>query len=446
MIRMYGASHECMDYPIPGKLFSSKSRKVENRPDASLHDMALHHLIRQEGKPYATKIREFDKYFQQISNLSSIIHEGQGEEFKSKIKKYNSLLTEAEQKELQNYDVIFCTTTMTTNSKFIRSTKNRIFQCIIDESGMCTEPETLATIIATRAEQVVLIGDHKQLRPVVMCQHAARLGLEKSLFERRSNTAILLSTQYRMNPRLCDFISAQFYNKQLQTAPSFAWEEPNPLALWKHPAVPHIFCHVDGVEEYLAVSSNEGNEQSCSNKAEVEKVLEVFKRIVTKEGVKPLYVNIISQYNAQCHAIRSALVNTGYINCNVHTVVASQGGEWDYVIFSTVRSLPDYRIEPNPTIGWCKQNLGFISDEHQINVALSRARKGLVIIGNKNLLRCDAVWKSLLESYTDRDCVVDAKDFPPPLVRRPKTRRNMANASRMSSEEFYRGTDRESNL
>jgi superfamily I DNA and/or RNA helicase len=57
------------------------------------------------------------------------------------------------------------------------------------------------------------------------------------------------------------------------------------------------------------------------------------------------------------------------------------GGEWDYVIFSLVRSLPEYRIEPLPTFGWCKENLGFITDAHQINVALTRARKGLIIIG-----------------------------------------------------------------
>jgi hypothetical protein len=57
------------------------------------------------------------------------------------------------------------------------------------------------------------------------------------------------------------------------------------------------------------------------------------------------------------------------------------GGEWDYVIFSTVRSLPSYMIEDNPTLGWCKHNLGFITDRHQINVALTRAKKGIVIIG-----------------------------------------------------------------
>lgn len=51
------------------------------------------------------------------------------------------------------------------------------------------------------------------------------------------------------------------------------------------------------------------------------------------------------------------------------------------MIFSLARSLPDYIIEKRPTLGWCAKNLGFITDEHQINVALTRARKGLFIIG-----------------------------------------------------------------
>ncbi|XP_060082155.1 helicase with zinc finger domain 2-like [Ylistrum balloti] len=435
MIRMYGSSHECMDFPIPGNLWSAKSRRAENMPAKDLQDIALHRLIRQEGKPHADEISVFDKYFQRFRDCPSLGDTDEANEFKEKLKEYKSLLSKAGQEELQHYDVIFCTTAITTNPKFIRGTKNKIFQCIIDESGMCTEPETLATIISTKAEQVVLIGDHKQLRPVVMCQHAANLGLEKSLFERFSEKAIFLSTQYRMHPRICDFVSSQFYDNKLETAPSRVWKEDNPLSIWKYSEVPHIFCHVEGEEEYLTVSTEEGNEQSCSNKAEIEKVLEVFRRLV--KTVDPRYINIISQYNAQCHAIKEGLLQAGYINCNVHTVVSSQGGEWDYVIFTTARSLPHYKIEDTPTLGWCKQNLGFITDEHQINVALSRARKGLIIIGNKNLLKCDKVWKRLLDHYAKRGCVVDAGEYPP----RQKKRKAGKKASRQTSVEFYNGTD-----
>ena len=76
---------------------------------------------------------------------------------------------------------------------------------IIDEAGMCPEPQCLAPIIANGPEQVVLIGDHKQLRPIIICKEAAELGLEKSLFEKywlsksaQKVETIMLDTQYRM--------------------------------------------------------------------------------------------------------------------------------------------------------------------------------------------------------------------------------------------------------
>lgn len=79
------------------------------------------------------------------------------------------------------------------------------FQIIIDEAGMCPEPHCLVPIVASNAEQVVLIGDHKQLRPVIKCKEAAELGLEKSLFEKQwlsENTQgvekVMLKRQYRM--------------------------------------------------------------------------------------------------------------------------------------------------------------------------------------------------------------------------------------------------------
>jgi len=58
-----------------------------------------------------------------------------------------------------------------------------------------------------------------------------------------------------------------------------------------------------------------------------------------------------------------------------------KGDEWDYVIISLVRSMPQYEIEKKPSLGWCQKNMGFITDQHQINVALTRARHGLIIIG-----------------------------------------------------------------
>lgn len=68
------------------------------------------------------------------------------------------------------------------------------------------------------------------------------------------------------------------------------------------------------------------------------------------------------------------------LNCVLHKLIIA-GNEWDYVVLSTVRSLPRGEIEPNPWPGWCMKHMGFITDAHQINVAITRAKSGLIIIG-----------------------------------------------------------------
>lgn len=214
-----------------------------------------------------------------------------------------------------------------------------------------------------------------------------------------------------------------FYDGKLTTQKSRSWEDKSPFNFWKicqgkaadpqRRHIPHLFCHIEGEEESLLVSTEDGNEQSKSNMAEVEHMVKIYRYLTVIEGVKPRNINVISQYNAQCNKLRQAFKERKIDNVLVNTVFSSQGGEWDYVLFSTVRSLPKMLIEPQPSIGWCKQNLGFIMDENQINVALTRARKGLIIIGNQDLLRCNKVWKELLDYYRRCHSVVNAGSFPP---------------------------------
>ena len=80
-------------------------------------------------------------------------------------------------------------------------------QCIVDECGMCMEPETLIPIVNSKAPQVVLIGDHKQLQPIVTNKLARSLGLRTSMFERFSENAFMLEEQYRMVSELFELIS-----------------------------------------------------------------------------------------------------------------------------------------------------------------------------------------------------------------------------------------------
>lgn len=93
--------------------------------------------------------------------------------------------------------IVLCTCSAA-GSKRIKETCNNVFQCIVDECGMCLEPETLIPIVSSKAKQVVLIGDHKQLQPIVKNRVARSLGLRTSMFERFSEHALLLEEQYRM--------------------------------------------------------------------------------------------------------------------------------------------------------------------------------------------------------------------------------------------------------
>ncbi|KAK3089644.1 hypothetical protein FSP39_005283 [Pinctada imbricata] len=441
-VRMYGSSLENIDYPIPGKVFATRHSQADTRPDPDLRSISLHELIRMEGKPYAEKIRACDKAFENEVNAEYI-------DF-FKIKEYRKILSEASTEELKTHEIIFCTTAVATSPRLLVPCRGKIFQLVMDEAGMCTEPQSISAIIATLAQQVVLIGDHKQLRPVVKSTQSKNLGMETSLFERYSQSTSFLSSQYRMNPKICDFPSKQFYKSKLTSEKSKSWEVIEPLKMWLEPQIPLVFCHVEGIEECLTVSTEEGNEQSRSNKAEIDQVVKVVEHMIKREAVQPHDINVMSQYNSQCHSIRDHLKKKGFSvrenqegesghGINVNTVVASQGGEWDYVVFSTVRSLPHYRIEPNPTLGWCQQNLGFITDEHQINVALTRARKGLIIIGNKNLLRCEPkVWKQLVQYYERNHVMVDGYTFP----RGPKKQNHKArDFSHQTSEEFLADVD-----
>lgn len=100
--------------------------------------------------------------------------------------------------------VILCTCAVAGSPRIV-SCCNNIQQCIVDECGMCLELESLVPIRFSGARQVVLIGDHKQLQPVILDDMAKKLGLNVSMFERLSTRSIMLELQYRMVRKPCVF-------------------------------------------------------------------------------------------------------------------------------------------------------------------------------------------------------------------------------------------------
>ncbi|XP_033628979.1 uncharacterized protein LOC117291425 isoform X1 [Asterias rubens] len=404
LVRVYSETIETKDYPIPGTV--QTTRKVGNDHDAKmdphLKEISLHRLIRQSSNTHSCNIRKYEDMFRT-------------EGYKVKLRDvlaYRKEIGRAEEEELKKHEIILCTCNAS-GSKRIRSFTN-IVQCIVDEAGMCNEPETLIPLVGTNPCQIVLIGDHKQLRPIIQEKTAQLLGMEVSLLEKYERKAQMLTIQYRMHEAICSFPSQAFYNGKLETADIVKQRRTNPFTrnIWPGGVdYPLCFCHLYGKEETLTVKTAEGNEQSKANPQEVKHVVRMATTLVKQYNVNPEDVVILSQYRLQCAEIESALKKHGLKNISVRTVITSQGSEWDYVIMSTVRSMPRIEIEEKASMGWKQKNLGFIIDENQMNVALTRAKRGLIIVGNQYLLQTHDKWKDLIDVYREHGAVVDARNF-----------------------------------
>lgn len=318
---------------------------------------------------------------------------------------FRMVLGKARKWELAQHHVILCTCSCAA-SPSLRTLD--VWQVLVDEAGMATEPETLIPLVNfPRAEKVVLLGDHKQLRPVVKNEQLQNLGLDRSLFERYHRDAFMLDTQYRMHADICAFPSMEFYKKQLKT-----WQglqrRPSVLGHPGRDSCPVIFGHVEGHEQSLLVSTDEGNENSKANLEEVDKVVHIAKQLILGGTVTPEEIAILTPYNAQAAEISRCLSLKGIRGVTVCSITKSQGSEWRYVLVSTVRSCPEADVDQRPTKGWMKKFLGFVVDPNQVNVAITRAQEGLCLIGNRLLLRCCPLWRRLLDFCEAQGSLVPA--------------------------------------
>ncbi|CAH1780780.1 unnamed protein product [Owenia fusiformis] len=418
VLRVYSKTIVAKEYPLPGEQSVSQKGIKDTKSDEEHKEFILHHRIRDKtsGNPYTaallTKYDGIQKEHNPNGNVSKRL--------RKKIDEYKTVVKRAEQFEIERHDIILCTCTTSWNvSK--EYPKINFQQLIVDEAGMCKEPECLVPIISTRAEQIVLIGDHMQLQPIIRNAIAKQLNLDCSLFYRYERLTMMLDTQYRMHPSICEFPSNEFYNGNLKTHPSQGRNEMTSLDKMKDfwPGGGDnraVFLNVSGEEKTLTITCEEGNEQSKSNEMEIIHSVRIYKTLVEVLKVAPERIAVLSQYRAQCAAIELEIKKHPlhqHDNVHVHSVVASQGGEWDYVILSTVRSLPSHEIRDEKTIslGWIRRKLGFITDANQINVALTRARFGLIIIGNGDLLKCDEMWSRLIDHYEQRRCYLEVDGF-----------------------------------
>ncbi|KCV67979.1 hypothetical protein H696_05437 [Fonticula alba] len=249
---------------------------------------------------------------------------------------------------------------------------NKYDVVIIDEATQSTDPEALVALLHGPS-RVIMVGDHMQLGPVVMSDQAVAAGLNRSLFERlirMGGKPLRLDIQYRMHPAISAFPAATFYEGTLQDGVTAAERhKPGLKFSWPDPRKPLMFYADTGTE------TTSWSKVSFLNRSEARKVIQVL-GLFLQQGIKPEDIGVISPYDAQCQYIREALAQQdtqlarACKQVDVASVDSFQGSERDIIILSTVRS----------------RSVGFLSDARRLNVAITRARFGLVIVGNVGLL------------------------------------------------------------
>lgn len=354
----------------------AKSREAIDSPVSFL---ALHNQIR--NMETNSELKKLQQLKDETGELSS-----------SDEKRYRTLKKAAERELLEAADVICCTCVGAGDPRLSRIKFNSI---LIDESMQSTEPECMVPVVLG-AKQLILVGDHCQLGPVVMCKKAAKAGLSQSLFERLVVLGIRpfrLEVQYRMHPELSQFPSNFFYEGSLQNG---VCAEERKLKIefpWPSQESPMFFLVTQGAEEIAGSGTSYLNRTEASN---VEKITTRF----LKAGVKPEQIGIITPYEGQRAYLvqymqyQGSLHSKLYQEIEIASVDAFQGREKDIIIMSCVRSNEH-------------QGIGFLNDPRRLNVALTRAKYGIIIVGNPKVLSKQQLWNNLLNFYKEKKVLVE---------------------------------------
>jgi superfamily I DNA and/or RNA helicase len=326
-----------------GKLSNSKQQKeikeLKIRAE-QFRKMALKYK-RSFGK---AEREQRNLLFKEVKNIRTEI---------KKIQAYN------EEKLYTEADVILGTPIGLYDSKIKHLTFHTL---VMDEAGQCIEP--LAWCIFPLAQKHVLAGDHLQLPPTVLSNEAARQGLNQSILERsirQVRNVFLLNTQYRMREAIAGFSSNYFYEGLLQTA-----------------------AHLGNTGAHISFIDTAGsgfNEEQGSNGMSLqnEGELRIAQKLIETAALDPLKTAFISPYAGQVAAAKDVMPK----EMRISTIDSFQGQEKEIIILSLVRSNDEGEI-------------GFLKDYRRMNVAITRAKEQLFVIGDSATIGGDAFYNSFL--------------------------------------------------
>ncbi|GAA6059556.1 hypothetical protein JCM10212_000612 [Sporobolomyces blumeae] len=256
---------------------------------------------------------------------------------------------------------------------------------IIDEAAQSIE---LSSLIPLKygCTRCILVGDPLQLPPTVISSAASRGGYDRSLFVRvmqRGPQAVhLLSIQYRMHPNISAFPSTAFYQSRLTDGPDM---DKKTLQTWHSNSLfpPYAFYHVNGTE-------TAGRHHSWTNPQEAQTALAIYDRLCRDYPMIDFAyrIGIVTPYKGQVGELKRTFRQRHgeeiLSRISFNTVDGFQGQEKDIIILSCVRG------------GSADKGVGFLADTRRMNVALTRARSSIWILGDSNKLRSNQYWSNLV--------------------------------------------------
>jgi ATP-dependent RNA/DNA helicase IGHMBP2 len=267
--------------------------------------------------------------------------------------------------------------------------KNLKFRTVvIDEAGQALEPASWIPVL--KGKKLILAGDHCQLSPTIKSDDAARNGLSTTLLEKcismYPQAVTLLDEQYRMNKAIMNYSSSVFYNNALKA----------------HTSVADRLLFTDDLPMVFIDTAGSGFEEkpvgtSVANPEEAAFLFRYFEKLViTLEGYYTLTdfptIGVVSPYSEQIRLLKEQLLHTPSLHryedyISVNTIDSFQGQERDIVLISLTRSNTEGSI-------------GFLADIRRMNVAMTRARKKLIVIGDSSTLSRLPFYAELI-SYAD---------------------------------------------
>ncbi|NPA14219.1 MAG: IGHMBP2 family helicase [Aquificae bacterium] len=342
-----------------------------------LSDKQILELARQNKKTRGiklSKIKSMAKWIELQNQIKNLIEE------KKKIE--NQIVDEI----LKTADVVLATNS-TAGNEFL---ENRTFEVLVlDEASQSTEPSALIPLI--KAKKVIMAGDHKQLPPTVL--HPDAKDLSYTMFERfidlYPEASYMLRIQYRMNDLIKEFPSKEFYNGELISHDSVKDIKLSDIAKQKsdNPALddtPIVFIDTKGkfMEKTRRGSFSKYNPEEAKF---VKNLVEELKKM----GIPSEDIGVITPYKDHEDYLKQLIPDV-----EVKTVDGFQGREKEVIIISLVRSNP-------------QEEIGFLEDLRRLNVALTRAKRKLILVGDAKTLSSNEVYKRLIEFIKEKGKVLE---------------------------------------